>query len=286
MVGRINKKEARCGLTAFGMVTFIVVGLMGNANILLAQEEEEIAFYQWAVLYRFAKDLKVGDCVRYQLAPTVETELKVKKQEKSQTEPYREYRFVFGLPDEIEVFATAGVSLNKVFTDIYYKGLGPLLPKTVAPFTETIWSVFWTYFFSMWPHDFGHWSRAKQVGGEFIIHKFGIPFPKAEMKLPPNITHEEETLTLIGGFEVNNLMKNQTHIDFYNNNFAHADELVHAFIQEVYYPFYAFVIIPADPLNPQHGLIREATLWSLPCPFTKGIQADLPYVEMVWLILS
>jgi len=168
----------------------------------------------------------------------------------SQAEPYREYRFVFGLPDEIETIATAGVSLNKVFMDIYYKGLGPLIPKAVAPFTETIWSVFWTYMFTLWPHEFGHWARAKQVGGNFIIHDFGFPFPKAEMDLPPNIPLEEETLTSIGGFEINNLMKNQTHIDFYHNNFAHADELIHAFIQEIQFPFYAFVVAPADPTKP------------------------------------
>jgi hypothetical protein len=168
-------------------------------------------------------------------------------QGKSQTEPNREYRFLFGPPDEIEIIATAGASLNKVFQDIYYKELGPRLPKKIEIIGETIWAVYWTYFFTLWPHEFGHWARAQQVGGAFDFKGFGFPFPKAEMKLPLSLAPGEGTLTSIGGFEINNLMKRQTHIDFYHNKFAYADELVHAFIQEVQFPFYAFVIIPTDP---------------------------------------
>ncbi|MFB0516236.1 MAG: hypothetical protein ACETWG_06495 [Candidatus Neomarinimicrobiota bacterium] len=168
----------------------------------------------------------------------------------SQSGPYREYRFLFGQPYELDPIATAGTSLNKVFQDMYYRGIGPRLPERLQPIAETVWAVYWTYIFSLWPHEFGHWARARQVGGDFIIHGFSFPFPKAEMDLPASLSVEEETLASIGGHEINNLMMRQTHLDFYQHHYAYADELIHAFIQEVYFTFYAFVIAPANPEEP------------------------------------
>jgi len=70
----------------FAMAIFVVVvGLIGNTNGLLAQELSEdvkmSAMMQYTLEYRFGKDLKVGDFVKYQLGEG-EIELKVTKQEK------------------------------------------------------------------------------------------------------------------------------------------------------------------------------------------------------------
>ena len=170
--------------------------------------------------------------------------------ETSTAEEIRDYRFLFGPSDELETIAEAGTSLNKAAHDIYFNRLSPKIPENIAPYTDTAWSVFWTYTFSLWPHEFGHWARAKQAGGDFIIHGYRFPFPDAEMKLPQPLAPEYETLSSVGGFEINTLMKRRTHTRFYRDGFAHADELIHSFIQEVYYPFYAFVIAPADPVAP------------------------------------
>jgi hypothetical protein len=167
-----------------------------------------------------------------------------------QTEPYREVRLLLGSPEESELIATAGISLNKALQDVYYKGLDPRLPPKIQPITETIWSVVGTFMCSMWPHEFGHWARAQQVGGDFVIERFGFPFPKAKMIQPPSTTPQEEALPSIGGHEINNLMLRQAHLDFLQKDFTSAIDLIHAFIQEVYYPFYAFVIAPADPDKP------------------------------------
>ncbi len=166
-----------------------------------------------------------------------------------QSESYREYSFLFGSPEELEPVAAAGTSLNKMFQDIYFRGFGPRLPERVQPFVEVGWSVYWTYFFSLWPHEFGHWARARQVGGDFLIHSVGFPFPEAEMSLPADLGPEEGILPSIGGHEINSLMLQQAQFDFYNRDYAYADELIHAFIQEVYFPFYAFVIAPSDPFD-------------------------------------
>ncbi len=70
------------------------------------------------------------------------------------------------------------------------------------------------------------------------------------MKLPPVMDIKMRSLSIIGGFEINHRMMNQIHMDFYENDFAYADELIHAFIQEVFYPFYTLIVTPADPEKP------------------------------------
>jgi hypothetical protein len=69
------------------MVTFVVVvGLISSANLLQAQELSKdvkmTAMMQYTLKYRFGKDLKVGDFVKYQLGEEDVLELKVTKQEK------------------------------------------------------------------------------------------------------------------------------------------------------------------------------------------------------------
>jgi len=164
---------------------------------------------------------------------------------------FREYRLLVGNPEELEVIANTGLLANKVMSDLYFKGLGPKLPKKVGNITEVVWSIFWTYSASLWPHEFGHWARARQTGGDFIFTGYVFPFPTARMEFPEEYkTPEDATLPSIGGFEINYLMRRQAHEEFFRYQFAHSDELVHSFIQEVYYPFYAFVVAIADVDNP------------------------------------
>ena len=162
----------------------------------------------------------------------------------------RQYKLVFGASDELEIFATTGVTLNKAFIDLYQQGIAHRLPAKLAPWIETIWSINWTFFFTMWPHDGGHWARAQQVGGDFLITKFGYPFPVAKMRLPEVMDRKYETLTSIGGHEINYLMRQQVHLDYYDKQYAFADELIFSFIQDIFYPMYAFLLAYADPTNP------------------------------------
>jgi hypothetical protein len=104
-----------------------------------------------------------------------------------------------------------------------------------------------------------------------VVSGRGFPFPKAEMNLPSSISQEKGTLTSVGGFEINNLMARQAHLDFYNNNYGYADELIHAFIQQVYFPFYAFIVAPARATKPStrtdtRGDPVEFTLSTSMCP--------------------
>ena len=155
----------------------------------------------------------------------------------------RDYRVLLGDPQEMEFIANTGVLLNKVLNDAYFRGFGPRLPKKIAPVASIAWSVFWTYSCSLWPHEFGHWARARQTGGDFIFEGYSFPFPAAKMvKSSSYDPAEDGTLSSVGGFEINFLMRRQTHTAMYRNGYAYADELIHSFIQEVYFPFYAFVV--------------------------------------------
>ncbi|MBN1998911.1 hypothetical protein JW935_15230 [candidate division KSB1 bacterium] len=171
-------------------------------------------------------------------------------QSDSTTIPLREYRLLLGDPNESEIFATAGVTLNKAMMDLYLRHIGPHMPSTIAPWVETLWYINWTFIFTMWPHDGGHWARAQQIGGDFVMTGFGYPFPVMEMRLPEDIPKKERTLTSIGGHEINFLMRQKIHTDYYKNQYAFADELVHGFIQDIFYPMYSFLIAYADPTKP------------------------------------
>jgi len=86
MLRKTNKKSSKVLACCLAMVTFMVAGLVGKANVLLAQElSEEVkmtAMVQYTLEYRFSKDLKVGDFVKYQLEEKT-IELKVTKKEGS-----------------------------------------------------------------------------------------------------------------------------------------------------------------------------------------------------------
>ncbi len=117
----------------------------------------------------------------------------------------------------------------------------------MAPWIEVLWSIQWSFAFTMWPHDGGHWVRAQQIGGDFVISKFGYPFPKAEMRLPDQLPQKYQTLTSIGGHEINFLMRQQIHMDYYQNQYIFADELQFAFVQDIFFPFYALIIAHRNP---------------------------------------
>jgi hypothetical protein len=162
----------------------------------------------------------------------------------------RQYQLQIGQLTELQTIAANSIVLNSLIYDLYYKGISPKISSTVDPYLAPIWSAFWTFNLTMWPHDGGHWSRAEQAGGKFRITQYRFPFPVAEMIDPVDATEAEMSLTSAGGFEINNLMNLQTRIEFYQRNYAYADQLVHAFIQSILFPMYTLAIAPANPEKP------------------------------------
>jgi len=158
--------------------------------------------------------------------------------------PSREYRFIYGGIRDLHTVASLGIHTYAFLTDAYYLGLSSKVPDKFEPFAAAIQQTCWSFMLTIWPHEFGHWTRAKQVGGEFVFVKFHFPWPDARMDLPEDIDLFSEALTSVGGFEINNLMRKMIMDDYYSRNYSFANLGVHAFIQQIYYPAYAFIVAP------------------------------------------
>ncbi|MDD3095858.1 MAG: hypothetical protein WC372_07095 [Candidatus Neomarinimicrobiota bacterium] len=157
---------------------------------------------------------------------------------------FREYRFIYGGSNDLYTVANLGVNSYAVLTDLYYLKLAGHIPESFEGVSAAIWQTCCSFMLTIWPHEFGHWARARQVGGEFVFVKFGIPWPDARMDLPANIDLFPETLTSVGGFEINSLMHRMIAESYYARNYGYANLGIHAFIQQIYYPAYAFVVAP------------------------------------------
>jgi len=114
--------------------------------------------------------------------------------------PTREYPFSLGDRLDSRTIVGTGIALNKLSYDAFNQGIAPKLSDTAVAWIDPIWSFFWTFNFTMWPHDYGHWARANQVGGDFIIDSYNFPFPEARMVVPPTATSLDRTMMSIGGF--------------------------------------------------------------------------------------
>jgi len=106
-------------------------------------------------------------------------------------------------------------SVFRLAEDSYYSIVDPVLPewsRSAASFVFTFGS---TYMTVLWSHEFGHWFRAKEIGGNFNIHNMSLPVPYTTAELPSDITPMEEALFVAAGFEVNYLISREITEDFY-----------------------------------------------------------------------
>ncbi|MBN2051776.1 MAG: hypothetical protein JW760_15095 [Spirochaetales bacterium] len=168
----------------------------------------------------------------------------------------RTWEIPVGYPADMEFVASAGLALNTMLTDAWFKGIGRNMKDPFREILGTTWQIWWTFMTTIWPHEFGHWVRAREIGGEFVFESFGIPWPDARMDLPEDCDLLSETLTSVGGFEINVLMRRAVVQDFYREGYAFFDQLTHSFIQGIYFPAYAFIVAPAiaggiDPRDPE-----------------------------------
>jgi hypothetical protein len=114
-----------------------------------------------------------------------------------------------------------GLTMNQVFTDIYLEGIAPNVSNGVRRWTEVPWYVFWTFQWTTMPHEFGHWARARQSGGDFVYSGYNVPIPEAQMRLPQPVALEYDALASVGGFEINNLMRRRTTTKYYMTGSEH-----------------------------------------------------------------
>ncbi len=138
-------------------------------------------------------------------------------------------------------------SVYRLTEDSYYNLIDPILPewsRSVASFAFTFSA---TYMNILWSHEFGHWFRAKEIGGSFNIHDISLPVPYTTMSLPDDVTPMETALTVAAGFEVNYLVARDITEDFYFYESMYADELALAFANRIFQTIYVSLIVPINP---------------------------------------
>lgn len=160
---------------------------------------------------------------------------------------HREYTLLIAPNYDLNNSAINGLTVFKGTQDVFTHGIRPYLSPNAGNILSSVWSFGCTYLSMIWPHEFGHSLRAKQMGGNFNIHNFGLPFPYTTMELPNTATFEDQALSVTGGFEVNYLTSRKIQSDFFEYNGLYNDELSLAFSHRIMYPIYISLIIPQDP---------------------------------------
>lgn len=162
--------------------------------------------------------------------------------------PPRTYELSLASRYDLDTAATAGTTLHRMAMDAYGYGLHPHLPGAVDGIAGTLWSFAFTYSTVLWPHEFGHWSRAQQLDSEFIFHNANPILPYTTVEMPADASFADSALLSVGGFEVNALVARRAQDRFYAEGGAWSDEMSHAMVNEMFFPIYAG-IFPAKAVE-------------------------------------
>ena len=165
----------------------------------------------------------------------------------------RSYRFVGFNQYDLRTSSINFTTAHQVINDAVRDKLKPKMGEKAGNLTAGLIGFSTTYLTMLWSHEFGHFLRARQVGGEFRIHNFGLPIPYTTMHLPDAINLTDESLSVTAGFEVNYLSVRRIQQDFISQNGAYNEDLALAFANRLMYPLYTSVIIPINP--------RDTSVW-------------------------
>lgn len=147
--------------------------------------------------------------------------------------------------------ALNGTTLDKAAHDLYLQQIDPAISnKTVGSITSELWSIFWTYMSTLWPHEMGHWMRAPQVGGRFNFKNYSLPVPHTTMDMPDDSSYLDHALVSVAGFEVNSIMARINQFEFYESQSTQSYYAVHGLLQKTFFPIYS-AMFPSDPDDPQ-----------------------------------
>ncbi|MBW6458252.1 MAG: hypothetical protein K0B52_03725 [FCB group bacterium] len=174
------------------------------------------------------------------------------------TSYHRDYPVVFAFRQDIRNSVVNSRTAGKLLFDAYYRGIAPQIGnKTLRNALGFFWSFTTTWSSTMWPHEFGHYLRAKQAGGDFYVEKVVFPMAFGVVDLPPDATIEDELLFVTGGFEANFMISRDIQHDYYRYNGLYNDELFTAFFHRVMYPAYTCLFVRMDPADPANWLDSE-----------------------------
>lgn len=188
---------------------------------------------------------------------------------------YREYPLVFTGNYGLDNAVTNSRTAVKLLFDAYYRGIGPLIGnQTVRNIGGFLWSFATTWSSTMWPHEFGHFLRTRQFGGDFRIVKVTFPIAFGEVSLPEDSTPEQELLFIIGGLETNFMIARDIQLDYYRYKGLYNDELFTAFFHRIMYPAYTFLFVPLNPYKTETWRDEQGNLI--------GYGDAACFTQMVW----
>ena len=139
------------------------------------------------------------------------------------------------------------ISTYRVFNDGFASLVDPNMKPKAANVSKAIFTFANAYLNMLWSHEMGHYLRAKQVGGHFNIHNFGIPVPYTTVDLPEDISLTDEAIFVTAGFEVNYLNVRTLQSQFIRQNGLWNEDLALSFANRLMYPIYTTFIVPIDP---------------------------------------
>ena len=142
------------------------------------------------------------------------------------------------------------ISTFRVINDGYTSVIDAKMKPKVGAVTKGVLNFATIYLTMLWSHEMGHYIRAKQVGGQFNIHNFGLPVPYTTADLPEDISLTDEAIFVTAGFEVNYLNVRTLQSQFVRQNGLWNPDLALAFANRLMYPIYTTFIVPIDPEDP------------------------------------
>lgn len=159
----------------------------------------------------------------------------------------RDYQFGIYNNFDLRNSSSNAIAMQAVLSDLYRKEVKSRMGPKLGNVSYGIFNFASTYLALIWSHEFGHSLRAKQVGGYFKIHNFGLPIPYTTMHLPGDIGLIDEALSVTGGFEVNYLSIQTIQRKFIARNGLFNEDLAFGFANRLMYPLYTSIIVPINP---------------------------------------
>ncbi len=142
------------------------------------------------------------------------------------------------------------IGTYRVLGDEFRTRVSSKLKPKAANISNSLFNFSANYLAMLWSHEIGHSIRAKQVGGKFTIHNFGLPVPYTTAELPPNISLENTAIFVTAGFEVNYLNVRSLQSQFLRQNGLWNEDLSLSFANRLMYPIYTSLIVPIDAKEP------------------------------------
>jgi len=165
----------------------------------------------------------------------------------------RTYDFGFYNNYDLRNSSTNMIGVFRLLNDGFNEGIASKMNPKLGNISKGVFGFANVFLTMVWSHEFGHSLRAKQVGGQFNIHDFGIPIPYTTVDLPPTISLEDEAIFVTAGFEVNYLNIRTLQTQFVRQNGLWNTDLGFSFANRLMYPIYTTFITPIDP--------KDANVW-------------------------